>query len=40
VRLALDLSHHPEAEAVEVRPHDLEIYDELARNQDDDDSKK
>ena len=40
VRLALDLSHHPEAQAVEVRPHDLEIYDELARNQDDDDSKK
>jgi len=40
VRLALDLSHHPEAEAVEVRPHDLEIYDEIARNQDDDDYKK
>ena len=29
-RLALDLSHHPEAQSVEVRPHDLEIYDELA----------
>ena len=39
-RLALDLSHHPEAQAVEVRPHDLEIYDELARTQDDDDSPK
>jgi len=32
---ALDLSRHPEAQAVEVRPHDLEIYDELARNKDD-----
>jgi hypothetical protein len=39
-RLVLDLSHHPEAQAVEVRPHDLETYDELARNQDDNDSKK
>jgi hypothetical protein len=39
-RLALDLSHHPEAQSVEVRPHDLEIYDELTRSQDDDDSKK
>jgi len=39
-RLALDLSHHPEAQAVEVRPHDLETYDELARTQDDDDSPK
>jgi hypothetical protein len=35
-RLALDLSRHPEAQSVEVRPHDLEIYDELARSQDDD----
>jgi transposase len=35
-RLALDLSHHPQAQSVEVRPHDLEIYDELARPQDDD----
>ena len=39
-RLALDLSHHPEAQSVEVRPHDLEIYDELAHAQDDDDSKQ
>jgi transposase len=39
-RLALDLSHHPEAQSVAVRPHDLEIYDELARTQDDDDSQK
>jgi hypothetical protein len=37
-RLALDLSHHPEAQSVEVRPHDLETYDELARAKDDDDS--
>jgi hypothetical protein len=39
-RLALDLSHHPEAQSVEVRPHDLEIYDELARTQHDDDSEQ
>jgi transposase len=30
-RLAVDLSHHPEAQSVDVRPHDLETYDELAR---------
>jgi hypothetical protein len=36
VHLALDLSRHPEAQAIEVRPHDLEIYDELARTKDDD----
>jgi transposase len=34
-RLALDLSRHPEAQAIDVRPHDLEIYDELARSQND-----
>jgi transposase len=34
--LALDLSRHPEAQAIEVRPHDLEIYDELARAKDHD----
>jgi hypothetical protein len=34
--MAVDLSHHPEAQAIEVRPHDLETYDELARNDDDD----
>jgi transposase len=28
--VAVDLSRHPEAQAIEVRPHDLEIYDELA----------
>ncbi|HEY3776538.1 MAG TPA: hypothetical protein VGL35_00625 [Rhizomicrobium sp.] len=26
----VDLSHHPEAQAIEVRPHDLETCDELA----------
>jgi len=30
-RLTVDLSHHPEAQSVDVRPHDLETYDELAR---------
>ena len=36
----VDLSRHPEAQSVEVRPHNLETYDELARkhNDDDDDS--
>ena len=31
----LDLSHHPEAQALDVRPHDLETYDELAHPLDD-----
>jgi transposase len=35
MQLALDLSRHPEAQAVDVRPHNLEIYDELARTEDD-----
>jgi hypothetical protein len=35
-RLGLDLSRHPEAQAIDVQPHDLEIYDELARPQNDD----
>lgn len=30
--MAVDLSRHPEAQAIEVRPHDLETYDELSRN--------
>jgi transposase len=34
--LAVDLSRHPEAQSIEVRPHDLETYDELARHHDDD----
>jgi transposase len=29
--LALDLSRHPQAQSLDVRPHDLETYDELAR---------
>ena len=37
-RVALDLSGHPEAQSIDVRPHDLETYDELAHTppQDDD----
>jgi hypothetical protein len=35
VPLAVDLSRHPEAQAIEVRPHDLETYDELANSDDD-----
>ena len=35
-RVALDLSHHPQAQSVDVRPHDLETYDELARTPHDD----
>ena len=31
-RLAVDLSHNPVAQSVDVRPHDLETYDELAHN--------
>jgi hypothetical protein len=34
--LPLDLSRHPEAQSLEVRPHDLETYDELAHRRDDD----
>ena len=33
--VAVDLSRHPEAQALEIRPHDLETYDELARTHDD-----
>jgi hypothetical protein len=33
--LAVDLSHYPEAQSIELRPHNLETYDELARNHDD-----
>jgi hypothetical protein len=35
-RVALDLSSHPQAQLVDVRPHSLETYDELARTPDDD----
>jgi len=30
--LSVDLSHHPVAQSVDVRPHNLETYDELANN--------
>lgn len=33
--LAVDLSRYPEAQSIELRPHNLETYDELARNHDD-----
>jgi hypothetical protein len=33
---ALDLSRHPEAQALDVRPHNLETYDGLAHPRDDD----
>ena len=32
--LPLDLSRHPQAQNLEVRPHDLETYDELAHRRD------
>ena len=32
--VALDLSHNPQAQSLDIRPHDLETYDELARTQD------
>lgn len=38
-RVALDLSRHPEAQSVDVRPHDLETYDELARTEADHDDQ-
>jgi hypothetical protein len=34
--VALDLSRHPQAQSIDVRPHDLETYDELAHTQTDD----
>jgi hypothetical protein len=36
-RVALDLSRHPEAQSIEVRPHNLETYDELTRTHNHDD---
>ena len=33
---ALDLSRYPQAQSVDVRPHDLETYDELTRSKHDD----
>lgn len=32
----VDLSRHPEAQCIDVQPHNLETYDELARQHDDD----
>lgn len=36
----VDLSRHPQAQAVDVQPHNLETYDELARSHDDDDDSQ
>jgi hypothetical protein len=36
----LDLSHHPQAQALDIRPHDLETYDELARTKDTDNDEQ
>lgn len=36
VPVVVDLSRHPEAQSIDVQPHDLETYDELARQHDDD----
>jgi transposase len=33
--MMLDLSRHPQAQSLDVRPHDLETYDELAQNKND-----
>ena len=42
--LPLDLSRYPQAQSLDVRPHDLETYDELARtqsnNKDDDNDEQ
>lgn len=35
-RIAVDLSRHPEAQSIDIRPHDLETYDALAHSRDDD----
>jgi hypothetical protein len=32
-QMRLDLSHHPQAQSLDIRPHDLETYDELTRSQ-------
>jgi hypothetical protein len=33
----VDLSRHPEAQSIDIQPHDLETYDELARHDPDPD---
>jgi hypothetical protein len=38
--LNLDLSHHPQAQSLDIRPHDLETYDELAHTKDDDNDQQ
>jgi transposase len=38
--LSLDLSHYPQAQSLDIRPHDLETYDELARHQDNDNDEQ
>jgi transposase len=38
--LSLDLSHHPQAQALDIRPHDLETYDELVRTKDADNDEQ
>jgi len=35
--LAVDLSQHPEVQDIDVRPHNLETYDDLARHDDEPD---
>lgn len=37
---AVDLSRHPQAQSLDVRPHDLETYDELTRNKNNDDDEQ
>jgi len=37
---AVDLSRHPEAQALDVRPHNLETYDEFAHPRDDNDPEQ
>ena len=34
--LAIDLSRHPQAQSIDVQPHDLQTYDELARREEGD----
>ena len=38
--LALDLSRHPQAQSLDVRPHDLETYDELAHTKSNDNDEQ
>jgi hypothetical protein len=38
--LSLDLSHYPQAQSLDIRPHDLETYDELAHTQDTDNDEQ